>query len=208
LARKARSAQGKKEKKEAKEAKRALKKTAKATEAKRATGSSARGTGGVFAKNFRKTAERKEPQERNAASQKGTATRRDPVMTLRLSAVVALLAVAFVAWTIYPAAAVQYREARDLDRLSEELAVIRGRNEELQKQVDRLKTPSGVEDYARKQLGLVKEGENVVVVLNAEKEDPASAVADAEARTPKGLKGSLITDELMTGFFDRVFGYE
>ena len=69
-------------------------------------------------------------------------------------------------WTYYPVAAVQYREARQRDRLKAELHALEERNARLREQVDRLKTPAGVEDYARGQLGLVKQGESVVVEVD------------------------------------------
>lgn len=56
-------------------------------------------------------------------------------------------------------------------RLESELAALENRNERLSKQVARLRTPEGVEDLARTQLGLVKKGEHAVVVEGL----PASA---------------------------------
>ena len=44
-----------------------------------------------------------------------------------------------------------------------------GSQRRLSKQVERLKTPAGVEDYARSQLGMAKKGENVVVVVDGQK---------------------------------------
>ncbi len=70
------------------------------------------------------------------------------------------------AWMLYPAARIQYVEARERARLEQELAGLQERNEDLQAQVDRLKTPEGVEEMARSDLGMVKEGENLYMVMD------------------------------------------
>jgi cell division protein FtsB len=82
--------------------------------------------------------------------------------------VVALVAGAVFVGTYYPVAKVQYRETRERARLEAELQGIRARNARLSTQVARLKTPEGVEDYAREQLGMVKAGETVGVVVDSE----------------------------------------
>lgn len=69
-----------------------------------------------------------------------------------------------MAWAFYPALRVQYREEKQRARLEAELTDLRERNDRLRAQVDRLKTPEGVEDVARESLGLVKEGEHAYVV--------------------------------------------
>jgi len=118
-----------------------------------------------------------------------------------------LAATAIFIGAYYPVAKVQYRETREKARLEAELTAIRARNARLQKQVDRLKTPEGVEDYAREQLGMVKAGEQVGVVVddNATTRTVAlSAVApriDSEeaAKPPVGP---------WTAFLDSVFGIQ
>jgi cell division protein FtsL len=76
--------------------------------------------------------------------------------------VVAAIAVFVV--TYYPVARVQYRETRQRSALQAELSSLQARNHHLSTEVARLKTPEGVEDYARSQLGMVKRGEHIVVV--------------------------------------------
>lgn len=96
-------------------------------------------------------------------------------------AIVALIVVA--AWSFYPVARIQYQEQREKARLESELAGLQERNERLRAEVDRLKTPEGVEQVARESLGLVKEGENVYVVLDGDETEatpttrPQSAVS-------------------------------
>lgn len=113
------------------------------------------------------------------------------------------MVVVFV-WTYYPVVRVQYRETREQARLASELRTLQARNDRLREQVDLLKTPEGVEDYARSQLGLVKKGERVVVVVDG------ATRAGAADRQP-----CIDSDETTcqpagpwTGFLDLVFGVE
>lgn len=106
--------------------------------------------------------------------------------------------------TYYPVAAVQYRETRQKTQLAAELKQLQARNARLRESVDRLKTPAGVEDYARSQLGLVKKGENVVVVVDDK---------NAKESTKTGGVPRIDSDETTvaptgpwTGFLDLVFG--
>jgi hypothetical protein len=119
--------------------------------------------------------------------------------------VIAIFAI-FVA-TYYPVAKVQYRETRERSRLRAELEGVRARNTRLDTQVARLKTPEGVEDYARVQLGLVKAGEHVGVVVDDSVSTPASLTV------PSALR--LDSEEAVvppigpwTAFLDSVFGNE
>lgn len=73
-------------------------------------------------------------------------------------------AVAVFVVTYYPVARVQYSETRQRDALQAQYDSLHARNSRLATEVARLKTPEGVEDYARSQLGMVKRGEHIVVV--------------------------------------------
>lgn len=125
-------------------------------------------------------------------------------MRWKVGAACATLAVC--AWAFYPVMAVQYRESRDLQLLAAEKNALEERNSKLQKQVDKLKTPAGVEDYARSQLGLVKKGENVLVVIDGEDSTEPTATSKApelgKEQTPEAGTGPW------TAFLDLVFGYE
>lgn len=115
-------------------------------------------------------------------------------------AIVALIVVA--AWSFYPVARIQYQEQREKARLESELANLQERNERLRAEVDRLKTPEGVEQVARESLGLVKEGENVYVVLDGD---------EAEA-TPTTRPQSAVSYDEQAGAWQRaldvLFGVE
>jgi len=121
------------------------------------------------------------------------------VLVISLSAV-------FIA-TYYPVAKVQYRETRERARLRAELEGVRARNDRLSREVARLKTPEGVEDYARVQLGLVKAGEHVGVVVDESQAEPATITVPANLE--------LDSEETVvppvgpwTAFLDSVFGQE
>lgn len=106
----------------------------------------------------------------------------------------------------YPVLRVQYREYRDRARLAAELEAIQARNTRLEAEVARLRTPEGVEDYARTQLGLAKRGEHVVVVrdMGAPKE-PVAVQAVPE------IDSDRVADEAVgpwTDFLDLVFGVQ
>lgn len=83
------------------------------------------------------------------------------------------------AWSFYPVARLQYSEEREQARLEAELEGLQERNSELREQVDRLKTPEGVEEVARESLGMVKEGENLVVIVDGT-ESEARPVTEPE----------------------------
>lgn len=115
-------------------------------------------------------------------------------------AIVALIIVA--AWSFYPVARVQYREQREKARLESELASLQTRNEKLRDEVDRLKTPEGVEQVARESLGLVKDGESVYVVLDGDEQ---------EATPTTEPQSAVSSEDTATGwqrFLDMVFGIE
>ena len=121
-----------------------------------------------------------------------------------------LLAIALVAVfiaTYYPVAKVQYRETRDRSRLRAELEGVRARNARLGTQVARLKTPEGVEDYARVQLGLVKAGEHVGVVVDDSASTPGT-IAVASALRLDSEEAVVPPIGPWTAFLDSVFGNE
>ena len=118
--------------------------------------------------------------------------------------VIAVLAV-FIA-TYYPVARVQYRETRERSRLQAELGAIRARNHRIRQEVARLRTPEGVEDYARLQLGLVKQGEHQVVVVDGtESEQSLLAQGAPEIDSQESVKPPVGS---WTGFLDAVFGVQ
>ncbi|MBS3955983.1 MAG: septum formation initiator family protein [Clostridiales bacterium] len=90
-------------------------------------------------------------------------------------------------WSLYEPLKMRYTETREQHRLEAELADLQERNRDLREQVERLKTPEGVEEVARTSLGFVREGENLYVVIDAD-ENTMTAEAGvepaADANTP------------------------
>ena len=109
--------------------------------------------------------------------------------------------------TYYPVAKVQYRETRERARLEAQLKALEARNERLQASVDRLKTPEGVEDYARLQLGMVKQGEHVAVVIDGD-ESTQTALTPPTAPRVDSEEAAVPPVGPWTAFLDVVFDVE
>lgn len=131
------------------------------------------------------------PSARSAKAPARSSSRRTAVWSWAVVAAVAVLA-----WTYYPALRVQYQEQKQRARLESELEGLKERNDRLRAQVDRLKTPEGVEDAARESLGLVKAGEHAYVVMDTT-ETPTTADPDRHVVT---------TDTAWTQLLDALFG--
>jgi len=131
---------------------------------------------------------------KKAASKKG---RRSvlciPVVPIML---VALLVAAV--WFFYPVARLHYQTLREKEILAAELDYVQKRNAAIREEVDQLNTPEGVERIARENLGLVKEGENVYVVVGS-------------VATTEGLSTELSVEQSFqqtsTGFWRRVLDF-
>jgi len=102
-------------------------------------------------------------------------------------------------WALYTPLKLQYQESREQARLQAELDSLKQRNENLSAQVERLKTPEGVEEVARESLGMVKEGENVYVVIDPSEEASASTLARTGEEDP-------VHDSIWDDLLDLVFG--
>lgn len=110
--------------------------------------------------------------------------------------------VVFAAWSFYPVARVQYGEQRQKARLEAELASLKERNGNLRAEVDRLKTPEGVEEVARESLGLVKEGENVYVVIDGDEAESTPTL------TPDTASAAPQDESVWLAVLDAIFGFE
>ena len=121
--------------------------------------------------------------------------------------VIVLAVLALFVATYYPVAKVQYRETRERARLAAELKAIQARNGRLQVAVDRLKTPEGVEDYARLQLGMVKQGEHVAVVIDGN-ESTQTALAGPDEPRIDSEEAAVPAVGPWTAFLDVIFEVE
>lgn len=121
--------------------------------------------------------------------------------------VVVIGAIGLFVAAFYPVARVEYRETREKAALQSQLGAIQSRNARLRAQVARLKTPEGIEDCARSQLGLVKKGEHVVVVVDGTSAKRATPVdplpeIDSQETTAAPPVGPW------TAFLDAFFGVQ
>jgi cell division protein FtsB len=148
------------------------------------------------------------PASAPARKRPATAPKRRDATARRwwLLPLVVLAVIAFFVGVYYPVARVQYRETRQRMLLQTELAGTRARNERLRAEVARLRTPEGVEDYARLQLGMVKRGEHQVVVVDGS-ESTQTLVAQGVPRidSQETVKPPIGP---WTAFLDAVFGVQ
>lgn len=123
-----------------------------------------------------------------------------------LTPLAVLVIVAAFGYAYYPVARVQYRETRERARLEAEYNALRARNARLRDEVALLRTPEGVEDYARTQLGLVKRGEHVVIVRGASQ----AKAATARTGVPDVDSDYAVAEAVgpWTAFLDVVFGVQ
>lgn len=135
---------------------------------------------------------------------------RTPSRTPRRLGWIAPLSIAVLviiaAWSFYPVARMQYHEEREKQRLEQELSSLKERNSKLRAEVDRLKTPEGVEEVARESLGLVKEGENLYVVLEDGQTEPTTTI-DVDT-APKSASVGVEDDGGWQRVLDMLFGFE
>ena len=154
-----------------------------------------------------KEADRPVPSPRTPSPKKPTPPKRRVVARWWMLPLAIVAVLAFFVFTYYPVAKVQYRETRERVRLQTELTALKARNERLQVAVDRLKTPEGVEDYARLQLGMVKQGENVAVVIDGD-ESTKTASAAPDAPLIDSEEAAVPAIGQWTAFLDAVFDVE
>ncbi len=125
-----------------------------------------------------------------------------PLRATLIVPIVVMVVLVVAAWSYYPVARLQYREQRHKTSLQAELDALKDRNSGLREQVARLKTPEGVEEVARESLGMVKQGENLYVVLDGDETAtvPATAPQNPRASTPEPASWQKV--------LDAVFGFE
>lgn len=86
-------------------------------------------------------------------------------------ALVAACIVVLVCVILYPVGKSYYHSVRDGQRLQAQIDAVNERNETIEAETEALNTDEGIEAQARNDYNYVKEGENAVVVTNAQSSD-------------------------------------
>jgi cell division protein FtsL len=116
----------------------------------------------------------------------------------RMTPVLVIASVFLLAWTIYPAAKLQYQTGRRVAGLQAQYDSLKKKNQTLKAEVAELKQPEGVEKAARETLGLTRPGENVYVVMPADEASGQSPIARGDT--------SSDSRDVVTALLDAVFG--
>ena len=116
-------------------------------------------------------------------------------------AIVPVLVIAFAAVIIYPSAKSYYIADRDKQLVEAEYALVQERNQELQDEIDTLKTDEGIENQARAQYGYSYEDENSVVV---------EGIDNSALELPDQVSASdvKLEENAWTQFCDMIFGLD
>ena len=110
-----------------------------------------------------------------------------------------------LAWGYEPAE-IWYREVRQKRVLEETLAGIQEYNEQLREELLSLETTAGVEDYARRELGLVFEGDQVIIVTRGGA--PIQEPETTREATIRAIPENAQPFGAWTDFLDTLFGIE
>ena len=85
-------------------------------------------------------------------------------MWKRLALLAALVMLGYFLFSMGGLALQGYRLSQRAEAVEQDIARLKGENEQLKREIDRLQTPAAVELMARQQLGYIKPGETAVVV--------------------------------------------
>lgn len=119
--------------------------------------------------------------------------------------VVAAVAV-FTVFMLYPSFQNYYIETRQLQQLQAEYAALTDYNSQMQSQIDYLNTDAGLEDYARSELGWVRENEHVVTVEGVQ--SSTNTTSQSNTKNVGVLSEKVPTpDTWYSGALDVLFGY-
>ena len=89
-----------------------------------------------------------------------------------VAVLVLLILVAKAAWSVYTK---ESESRRRLDSAAADLVALQSREKKLRENIDRLKTPEGMEAQIREQFQVAKPGERMVVLVDEKKDDKANA---------------------------------
>lgn len=124
-----------------------------------------------------------------------------PVITRGIALVAAAV---FSVFLLYPSCQTYYKEIRELQQLQAEYEALESYNSEMQAQIDYLNTDEGIEEYARSELGWIREDEQIVTVEGVE------SSSDGAAKTTAAYELNVVVSAPETwysGVLDVIFGY-
>lgn len=159
-------------------------KTASARSASARSGSASRATSARTASTARATSVRSKSastSRRRAAAP----ARRGPRTSPKWVPLIVVAIVAAIGWTMWPALKLEYQTSRNFAGLQQQYQDLKTRNASMEAQVAQLKTPQGVEQAARENLGLVKAGEHAYVVMQSGASTATPSVAASTTTDPR-----------------------
>ena len=108
-----------------------------------------------------------------------------PPLALRLAAVLVVPFLLYALFATGQKALDNYRLNQQADALRAEIRDLRNENIALQQQILQARTDASIEQIARQQLGLVKPGDNPLVLVAADPSSPTEAQASAPPAPPR-----------------------
>ena len=119
--------------------------------------------------------------------------------------IVALAVVVFAVFMLYPSCQNYYVETRQLQQLQAEYDALNSYNTQMQSQIDYLNTDEGLEEYARSELGWIRQDEHMATVEGVE--------SSVEGSTQSSTTHSPFNEDIpapdtwYSGVLDVFFGY-
>lgn len=131
-----------------------------------------------------------------------------PVTSLSAAAtrgIVALAVVGLTVFMLYPSCQNFYTETRQLQQLQAEYQALSDYNTQMQSQIDYLNTDEGLEEYARSELGWIRQDERMATVEGVESSVDGSTQANT---TYSPLNEDILAPATWySGVLDVLFGY-
>ena len=118
-----------------------------------------------------------------------------------------VIGVLFIVLFLYMPAKNYYFAARENDKLTAQYDKLKQTNQELQDDIDFLKTPEGIKQRANDSLGLIQQGEQTGVVKGTAENSRADDTA-ATTSSRLAYKSVKAPDTWCSGFLDFFFGYK
>ena len=113
-----------------------------------------------------KEASKTEKSEKSKRAPEKRTARAAGIAEHRRTIIIVVAAIVVVVAILYPAARTYYQSVRDEQRLQAQVEAVNAYNEAVQAENEALQTEEGIENQAREDLGLVKEGEQEAIVTN------------------------------------------